>query len=130
MADRRSPTLAELERALRSAGDYVHPTDDLRPRTLEAASERTLRKRGRRRALGLAAALLLAPVLGTAAMSSGKARPSGILSASDLHARAQQISQRGSIDTGWGLFEAFLAMRREQAAQFAKPKFDAERDAN
>ena len=48
-----------IEAIIRAAGDHIEPTDDLRPRTLEAARRRCRQQRIGRRAGGLAVAALL-----------------------------------------------------------------------
>ena len=41
-----SSPLADLEAKIRQAGNYVQPSSDLRPKTLEAAQERGAVRRG------------------------------------------------------------------------------------
>jgi len=107
--------LREIESLVRSAGDYVHATDDLRPRVLETARV----QHGERRARRFIRQIALALVLWTLCANSG-------LHNSDI-ALAQQVSgtermlQRAeakaadSGDYGSGFVDAFLELRKEQA---------------
>jgi hypothetical protein len=111
-----------LESLIRAAGDYVHPTDDLRPRTLERAR---LRCRQQRRAGGTAlAALLLVLLLPSGHRQYDPIAPFGGLSisaATDPLERQTGCWQAGSnglragVGPDWALVEIFTQLRRQQA---------------
>ena len=56
-----------LEAVIAAAGRYVHPSDDLRPRLIEAAQEHSRRRRGQRRLMAIAGALCGLLILATSA---------------------------------------------------------------
>lgn len=119
MADRRHETsdaAVDLEAMVRRAADYVQPTDDLRPRTLEAACDRGSRRRGRRLAFLVATVLVIAPAFGSLVVEAGWTGASGV-TAAELHQRADQLVVQRQTKAAWSLFEAFSGLRREQARQ-------------
>ncbi len=118
---------AALESLIRAAGDYVHPTGDLRPRTLEAAR---LRCRQQRRASGMAFAAILLVLM----LPSGMQRPAhfnrinpfsetanvGSLrwQAGQWQADRSKVTSAGQVTDGnvnWALVEGFTQLRRHQA---------------
>ncbi len=107
-----------LESMIRSAGNYVHPTDDLRPRTIEAAGERGARQRGRRVAVWLALALLTLPPCGALICQACFSSQHAIVSAADLQDRAGDLATRRKGGLGWALLDAFCMLRLEQASHF------------
>lgn len=121
VSDKPSPSLPELEAMIRSAGGYVQPTDDLRPRTLEAAGEKDARRHGRRIVVCLASLLLLLPVVGVLALPASPP-PRGVTEA-ELHRQAKVLAMHRGVDHGWGLFQAFVSLRREQARQLGSEAF-------
>lgn len=101
----------DLEALLRSARDYVHPSDDLRPRVLEAARS----QRGERLALSYlqhaAIALVFLGVLGLALQGTGKTGEPGMFAT----AAADQLLSAAAGDRDWGLVDSFTELRRRQA---------------
>ena len=128
----RDDSDAALESLIRAAGDYIHPTDDLRPRTLETAR---LRCRQQRRASGMAIAAVLLVLL----LPSGMQRSahfdrldpfSGAAVTDSLRwqagrwqtGRSGASANGSSIDgpsvegeVNWALVEIFTQLRRQQA---------------
>jgi hypothetical protein len=104
---------ATLESLIRAAGDYVHPTGDLRPRTLETAR---LRCRQQRRASGIAVAALFLAVLIPSGNRQPHLAPFGRLSVSAASQSPGQVSDALGRETGdWALVEIFTQLRRQQA---------------
>ena len=118
--DHPPESASQLEATIRAAGGYVHPTDELRPRTLEAARERKVLARGQRRVLSLAVAVILAATtsfpeaLLPVDSSSERAK---VIASGDLHRQAMQCSVAANFDPGWALYEAFTQLRRTHAAR-------------
>lgn len=110
----------DLEALLRSAKDYVHPSDDLRPRVLEAARS----QRDQRQMLGyLQHAAVVLVVLGALASTLyGTAGPIKL----DATSRDQVLAAAAQ-DANWGLVDSFTELRRRQAvllgtaAEFPRP---------
>lgn len=107
-----SDELQRLEDSIRAAGNYVAPTDDLRPRVLEAAEEADFQRRGWRSGLRL---LMLACVLWGLMWTCGpwfeKGRQAIVgPTSSELQKLAIELAPlSGSSD--WGLVDAFLQTR-------------------
>ncbi len=108
--------LEEIEALVRLAGDYVQPSDDLRPSVLEAARVATNEKRAQRRIARLAAVFLLVTV-GVASMAGG--RSSDLVGYREhswngsLRAPVQSASENNR--SGWEMVDSFTELRRQQA---------------
>jgi hypothetical protein len=98
--------LDDIEALLRSAEDYVRPSEDLRPRVLEAARA----QRGEQRAVSWVRYAAIAAAAAGALISStfepGMAASMGALPVTT-------VAQGG--DFGWNLVESFTELRRRQA---------------
>ena len=103
-----SETDDELEALLRSAKDYVHPSDDLRPRVLEAARS----QRRQRQLLGyLQHAAVVLVILGALASAMyGTADFVKVASAS-----RERMLTSAAQDWNWGLVDSLTELRRRQA---------------
>ncbi|WP_428306265.1 hypothetical protein [Lacipirellula sp.] len=105
----------DVEAMLKGAGDYVQPSDDLRPQVIEAA--RTIRgeQRGKRwvRRFAFAATILGAAV--TLYIGPGNQGLKGVDS-DDLHRQAA-LKSSGAGSLGWGLVQALIDLRAQQAEQ-------------
>jgi len=116
-----SEGLAELEAAVRAAGEYVRPSDDLRPRVLETVrverGERRARRRiGRVGMLILAMALVLQWTGGPIDHVLGRPTDSRLLlSADDLFVVAESHLLRRGVDMGWGMVDVYSDLRSRQA---------------
>lgn len=117
------PSSDSLESLIRAAGDYVHPSADLRPRTLETARHR---RRQQRRAGGLAiAALILAVLLPS---GSGQHSHPTLFGNLSIPAISQALSKKSpgngvalntlqaGLGADWALVDIFTQLRRQQAA--------------
>jgi hypothetical protein len=113
--------LSDLEAMVRAAGGYVQPSEDLRPRVLEAARAQQGEKRARRWIRRAAACVVLVAVLAASAsrMAGLGVDPELALNATDsqaMHSRAESYSS--GRDLSWGLVKAFTELRRRQSAAF------------
>jgi hypothetical protein len=110
--------VADIEALVRSAGNYVQVSKDLRPRVLEAARLKCGERRARSivRKTALMAALLMWCV--TASIRSldmrDNLREMTIVAAGSYPASASRASG-GNGDIGWSLVDAFTELRCRQA---------------
>jgi len=105
---------------IRAAKDYVHPSDDLRPRVLEAARS----QRDQRQMVGYlqqaAVVLVFLGALASALCGTGDSVNLAITSRDQVLTSAAQ-------DANWGLVDSFTELRRRQAvllgtaAEFSLP---------
>lgn len=118
--DRRErESFAPIEALIRSAGNYVRPSDDLRPRTLEAAR----RKRGLRRWNKQIAALAAAVVMLAVFNIPGRFVPTDVASKTseatvmrEFELRQKSAKSAGlTFNPAWAWFEAFWELRNQQA---------------
>jgi hypothetical protein len=106
---------SSIESIIRAAGDHIEPTDDLRPRTLEAARRRCRQQRIGRRAGGLAVAALLLAMSFPARIDHSR----HFESAYDVHRQVVLQATGGSACASWGLVDVFTEWRRRQAELFS-----------
>lgn len=111
--------IASLESAILQAGNYVQPTDDLRPNTLEAARSAHFQRRTNWRVGAMIAAVLLVAVgQATNQFSQLGERPIVATTVNhDFHLRQQTLQReaRVGMTPGWALYEAFCELRSKQA---------------
>jgi hypothetical protein len=112
-----------VESLIRSACGYVLPTDDLRPRTLEAARASCRQRRWNSRIGGLALTIILLamcgfPHWGISPEGDQLARASAAIRHFDLHEQASLRKIPAGFDPGWALFEAFSELRKKQSDLF------------
>jgi hypothetical protein len=104
----------DMEALVRAAGSYVRPSEELRPRVLEAAQIECRELRVQRRSWQAALLVTLAAmVISLATRSYWQA--AAPLSASLLPTPADVRSAEGGT-TGWSTVESFTELRRRQAA--------------
>lgn len=101
----------DIEALIRSAKDYVHASDDLRPRILEAARS----QRGEQRALGyLRQAAIVLAIFGLLTMArqgtADHAEPALLAAVS-----AESLLSAAAADGNWGLVDSFTELRQRQA---------------
>ncbi len=110
--------IESLELAIRRAGNYVAPSEDLRPKTLEAArAARVQRRTNWRFGAILAAVLLVAICQATGQLPDPGKQPLVAAAINHEFADRQQTLQQ-SAHPGWALYEAFCELRTKQAALF------------
>lgn len=98
-----------IEALVRAAGNYVRPSEELRPRVLEAARRESIERSVRRRICH--AALALGLLLGAAIGMGGEELPA--FSAGALRQVELNSTESGAI--GWSMVESFTDLRRRQA---------------
>ena len=110
--------VGDIEELIRSAGNYVQVSEDLRPRVLEAARLKSGERRARSvvRRTALIAALLMWWV--TASIRTldipENLRELSVVAAGTYPASASRVSG-GNNDVGWSLVDAFTELRCRQA---------------
>jgi len=116
-------SFADIESMVRAAGHYVEPTDDLRPRTIEAARERCSQQRVNRWIGGLALAFALLLVSGVpdfvrSSLDQASDNSPLLATSHELHMRAAQRSLDSRVGPHWAFYEVFVELRHEQAQLF------------
>jgi hypothetical protein len=108
-------SLDDLEALVRLAGDYVQPSDDLRPRVLEAARVVRHEQQVRRRISRVAAVLLVAAALAAPFYGQwqGDAAAQAALWPLGMDQAPQAADAPG--DSGWEMVDSFTELRRYQA---------------
>lgn len=116
MRDRHS-AFGRLERLILSAANFVQPSYDLRPRTVEAAREYCRDKRAEQRLGGFVLAVMLVLIISSPAMQYVdvlRTQSTGP-SATEMEQIAIEYSERREIGSHFGLSEAFSQLRQFQA---------------
>ncbi len=115
--------LVPIESLIRSAGNFVVPSENLRPRTLEAAREAAADRIGYFKLARLFLLLLFCSALSVPALDRLTAWHERSLSPSstEIQNQAAQLSTQKGIGPHWGLFEAFQRLRSDQAANLSHP---------
>jgi hypothetical protein len=114
--------LVPVEFLIRAAGNYVVPSDNLRPRTLEAARESADDRAGFFRLARLFLVLLFCcavsvPALDRlAAWHDKSVAPSG----AEIQNQANQIATEKGVGPHWGLYEAFNRLRNHQVESLSR----------
>ena len=108
-----------IESIIRAAKDYVHPSDELRPRIVEAAKDRCGDCRAEQRFSNFAIAVLVlilvsSPTLQLASMMSSRIAKT---SAEEIQIRAEALSRQSEIGSHWALAEAYSQWRYQQASR-------------
>lgn len=106
-----------VEAMLRAAANYVIPSEDLRPRVMDAAREHCAQRKIQRKLVGYMLSSLLICVLcwplvdELAELRSQLASPSS----AEMLKRSFEITHASDVGSNWGLAEAFSELRRAQA---------------
>ena len=113
--------LIPVELLIRAARNYVVPSDNLRPRTLEAARESAADRVGFYKLARLFLILLFCSALSVPALDRLTAwhDKSVSPSASEIQDQASQIATEKGVGPHWGLYEAFNRLRNHQAANLS-----------
>jgi len=106
----------QLELILRTASEYVHPTDDLRPKSLEAARDACRQRQSSRRLGGLTVLVLLLAATGLPTLLLSAYPSLAVVQSTELHNRAARSVVDNGTETNWALYEAFSELRREHSA--------------
>jgi hypothetical protein len=110
---------APVEALVRAAGGYVRASDDLRPKTLEAARQALTKHRWNRRLGTLAAAAVLVALCNVPGRFIPPARESTLATATVMHEfEMRQQSAKGmgfTFNPSWAWYEAFFELRHQQA---------------
>lgn len=119
-SDEELSPIETIEGMLRAAGNYVVPSDDLRPRILEAAREYRGNRRSERRLAGYALTTLLLWVLCLPLVDDLDVLRSKLASPSafELQQRALEITADKGFDPNWAMAEVFTQLRHTQAELF------------
>lgn len=114
--------LVPVELLIRAAGNYVVPSDNLRPRTLEAARESAADRVGFYKLARLFLLLLFFSAMSVPALDSLTAwhEKSVAPSAAEIQNQALRIATEKGVGPHWGLFEAFNRLRHNQAANLTR----------
>ncbi len=109
--------MVPVELLIRAAGNYVVPSDNLRPRTLEAARESAADRAGFYRLARLFLVLLFCSALSVPALDRLSAwhDKSVSPSVSEIQDQASRIATEKGVGPHWGLYEAFTRLRFRQA---------------
>ena len=107
--------LREIESLVRSAGDYVHATDDLRPRVLETARVQYGERRARRFIRQIALALVLWTLCANSGLHNSDIALAQQISGTERMFQRVEAKAADSGDYGSGFVDAFLELRKEQA---------------
>lgn len=109
--------MVPVELLIRAAGNYVVPSDNLRPRTLEAARESAADRAGFYRLARLFLILLFCSALSVPALDrlSTWHDKSVSPSSSEIQDQASRIATEKGVGPHWGLYEAFKRLRNRQA---------------
>lgn len=104
---------ADLESVIRSAGEYVVPSDELRPRTMDAVKDAIENRKLSRRAgvLGLAALSLWLACWPLAGLTKSWRDEITAPSKADMERTAAELSLQSNMSLDWGLVEAFEKLR-------------------
>lgn len=113
--------LVPVELLIRAAGSYVVPSDNLRPRTLEAARESAADRVGFFKLARLFLILLFCSALSIPALDRLTAwhDKSVSPSVSEIQKQATRIAMEKGVGSHWGLYEAFNRLRNHQAANLS-----------
>ena len=112
----------QIEAAIRAAGDYIRPSEDLRPRTLEAAREDCGLRRAEQKlaALAIVALMLVTVASPVVHYIDALRRQTSAPSASELQLQGLRYASDPRIGPNWGLAEAFTQLRRVQADRLGR----------
>jgi hypothetical protein len=104
---------------VRAARNYVHPSDDLRPKILEAAREHCSDRRSEQKLLSFAMAVIVLIVISTPLIKYVEMLQAANVNraAHQMQFRAAELATRPDIGSHWALAEAFSQWRHLQASR-------------
>jgi hypothetical protein len=108
----------DVEALVRAAGNYVRPSDDLRPRVLETARAECHERWAQQRIWQVALVVALLGVCSTSVRSRMEvaASPSGNALAAGAMVRHAEAGNDGWNNDAWNTVESFTDLRRRHAA--------------
>ena len=111
----RNADLVEIEEMVRSAGNYLEVSDDLRPRTLEEAHYRSRETSNRSWIAIVAVVIVLLAICGGPLVATSPLE--GVVSSGgdQLYFAAGQKAAQANVDPSWTLADAFSELRQRQA---------------
>ena len=104
---------SDVELLIRAAGSYVRPSEELRPRVLEAARVELGERKAQRRIWQVAIAIGL---LGTMFAVAGDRMPVTPTFSHGMLQVSPEARQADGGAAGWSIVEAYTDLRRRQAA--------------
>ena len=109
-------SLEQIESMVASAKNYVVPSDNLRPRILEAARSQQNQRLSARRMYQVAALVVLCVLLTIPAQQRLDAwrRSAFSPTSGELEISAQQYANQPAIGQNWGMYEAYKNLRQQQ----------------
>jgi hypothetical protein len=117
-----------VEAMIRAAGQYVRPTDDLRPRVLEAARLHSGERWAKRRICQVGMLVIWLAFFSAAnhGLDFPQSRRTGMLAAAGINelvspAAAAATAAPRSGDGDWRMTDAFTELRRQQAQMLRFP---------
>jgi hypothetical protein len=115
------------EAMIRAAANFVVPSTDLRPKTLEAAHNRCATRRLHRRVRSSVLIAVCLYAISLPLMEYLAVQRSRMVapSSSQMESRALEFSSHSNIGPTWGLMEAFQQLRRQQAARLGQAPHDS-----
>ncbi len=121
--------LSPLESAILSAAQYVYVSDDLRPRTIEAAKELASdRKIKRGASSSLLSSLLFIVFIGIPLSLAFERNARTYLSSTQaIQKQTVELSSQPGVGSNWAFYEVVTRLRTEQASRFEKLKAAAGR---
>ncbi len=108
-----------VESIIRAARNYVLPSEELRPRTVEAARQYCEDRRAEQKLGGFALAVALLVMTSSPAyryvdlMRTKSSAPT----AAEIQSQALEYEKQPHVGTHWGMAEAFTQLRRAQASR-------------
>jgi hypothetical protein len=104
---------SDVESLIRAAGSYVRPSEELRPRVLEASRVELGERKAQRRIWQVAIAICL---LGTMYAVAGDRTPVPPAFSHGMLQVGPEVRTADGGGAGWRIVEAFTDLRRRQAA--------------
>lgn len=106
----------QVEAMISAAGRYIRPSDELRPRTLEAARRACDDRRAEQRLGGFMVAALLLMLIASPTLTYLKmVQWNSVTTAAEINQRARTLATQREIGNHWGLAEAYSQLRTIQA---------------
>lgn len=120
--------MSRVEQTVFAAGNFIRPSEDLRPRTLEAAKEHCAKRRLRLTFSSMAIAIALLSLISIPLGARLRERRSQTVSPSiEIQHRAIEYATSAGFGPDWGLTEAFSQLRASQANHLGRSQTSSPR---